>query len=278
MLLNSLFLLQRLTESSPVGTEPNEARSRAMWLIAEYFGIAQSAIMAGKDLELSREIFDNWLSDFRRNRPVQYLLGYTWFYNFKIKVNEKVLIPRPETEELVSIIVEKHPSAQRIIDWCTGSGCIGLAIKSGIPEAEVMGYDLSEEAIEVAKRNAFDLSLEVEFQTKDVLKDWPPLAQPDLIVSNPPYVCESEAQDMESNVLDFEPHLALFVPDVDPLLFYRHLFEKGYAELKKGGSLYAEINPHYAKHILILAKSKPWAEVTLMKDFQGKERFIQLKR
>ena len=218
--------------------------------------------------------------------PVQYALGETEFFGLKFEVNSSVLIPRPETEELVSWVLEergmrsgerKEEKVVQILDIGTGSGCIPIAIKKNWPEAEVSGLDISAEALQTAQKNALLNQAEVQFVQQDILNFYPvkEASEFSLIVSNPPYITPSEQKQMQSNVLDFEPHNALFVPENDPLLFYRAI--AGYASfmLEKNGLLFFEINENYGKETIMLLQEKRFINIELRKDFRGKDRMIR---
>ncbi|MBQ6068068.1 MAG: peptide chain release factor N(5)-glutamine methyltransferase [Bacteroidales bacterium] len=214
--------------------------------------------------------------DLKQYRPIQYIVGYTTFCNLRIKVSEGVLIPRPETEEIVEHI-KQCPSCQpeSILDLCTGSGCIALALASHYRDAYVYGIDISAEALTLARRNALTNNLNVSFYQCDILHHAPTLPHDtfDLIVSNPPYVCESEKSDMLPNVLNHEPALALFVPDNDPLLFYRAIGQYAQCHLSSDGLLVLEINEHYGNATCQMLQQMGF-DTTLNKDFRDKERSI----
>lgn len=210
--------------------------------------------------------------------PIQYILGETEFYGLPLKVNAAVLIPRPETEELVDWIINNNPPKNPIIlDIGTGSGCIPIALSKKLPGASVDGWDISGEALMVAKENAELNQVKVNFIDADVLSQGYP-AQPqkyDIIVSNPPYVTVSEQLSMLKNVIDYEPHIALFVPDTDPLLFYRAIADIAINQLKPGGKLYFEINEQFGNETADLLSSKGFKNIIVRKDINGKERMLK---
>jgi release factor glutamine methyltransferase len=218
------------------------------------------------------------LSQLELQKPIQYVLGQAHFCGLKIRVNESVLIPRQETEELVAWILDdfSQNNSVKMMDLCTGSGCIALALKSARPAFDVMGLDLSEAAIQLAKSNAISLKLEVAFGLSDVLVN-PDFAENnfDFIVSNPPYVLNSEKSVMSQNVLDYEPHLALFVPDDDPLLFYRAIAQSAFKALKAGGSLFFEINENKGDSVIELIKNIGFLNPVIKKDLNGKDRMVK---
>ena len=215
----------------------------------------------------------------KKNEPVQYVLGEAWFAGMKFKVNKNVLIPRPETEELVDWIVKENGKTKMenisILDIGTGSGCIPITIKKKLPEANVSAIDVCSEALFTATENAIALNAEVNFVLLDFLDEekWKELAQYDIIVSNPPYVKQSEINTMHERVKEFEPHLALFVPDEDALLFYKKLSDFSKKHLNVGGKLFVEINEALGEQAVSLFPG--FANIELRKDMQGKDRMIK---
>ncbi len=220
------------------------------------------------------------LKELKKGRPVQYVLGQAAFYGMQLNVNEEVLIPRAETEELVQWIVEDNPGEiGRIVDIGTGSGCIALALKKMLPFASVMAIDVSTTALALAQQNAKKQGLEVQFERVDVLTEGIAHLEPfDVIVSNPPYVLESDSAAMETHVLAHEPHLALFVSDNDPLLFYHTIAEQALTQLKTGGRLYFEIHENYGEEIVKTLTFKGFKKVELRKDINGKHRMVRCVR
>lgn len=227
--------------------------------------------------EVQRELFGSILEGLRRREPIQYLLGYTVFYNLPLKVTRDVLIPRPETEELVDLIVKDHRGRHpRIIDLGTGSGCIALALKENIPGAQVFGADNSVAALDLANGNSKANKLDIEFFHFDILKQESlGFMDFDVIVSNPPYVTRVEMTEMDDNVLKYEPHEALFVPEDNPLIFYRKITDLADGHLLRGGTLYFEINRAYGNEIAGLLKDRGYAEVKVCADLNGNDRMIR---
>ncbi|QHS62983.1 peptide chain release factor N(5)-glutamine methyltransferase [Chitinophaga agri] len=215
------------------------------------------------------------------HQPVQYVTGTSWFYGMELKVNPHVLIPRPETEELVEWVVLDVRAAQlshpRILDIGTGSGAIPVAIKKELPHATVQAVDVSEGALATAKENAALQQLEVTFELIDILSKqaWAHLPVFDIIISNPPYICQRESADMQEQVVAYEPSLALFVPDEDALLFYREIGLMAKEKLRAGGALYFEINEAYGKETAALLESQGYVEVEIKKDLFGKDRMVK---
>ncbi|WP_429050812.1 peptide chain release factor N(5)-glutamine methyltransferase [Chitinophaga sp. W3I9] len=218
----------------------------------------------------------------QRHEPVQYITGTSWFYGMELIVNKNVLIPRPETEELVEWMVQDaaHRHRLHLLDVGTGSGCIPLALKKSLPDAQVSAIDVSEGALEVARSNAARQRLEVEFLHLDALnpEQMAGLPEFDMIVSNPPYITQSEQTSMQQLVWGFEPSLALFVPDNDALLFYRHISEMAHSRLVPGGALYFEINEALGKEVVALMESIGFTAVTLKQDMFGKDRMVKGKK
>ena len=230
------------------------------------------------------ENLDEITERLKKNEPVQYVLGEAWFAGMKFKVNKNVLIPRPETEELVHWMVkesqESKVKSQNIIDIGTGSGCIPITLKKKLPEANVSALDVCSEALFTATENAIELNAEVDFHLFDFLDEekWKELGQYDIIVSNPPYVKQSEINTMHERVKEFEPHLALFVPDNDALLFYKKLSGFSIDHLKAGGSLFVEINEALGEHVMNMFRSAGFANSELRKDMQEKDRMVKAMR
>lgn len=203
------------------------------------------------------------------------MIGFTWFAGLKIEVNPSVLIPRPETEELFYLVKNEHQGPKKIVDWCSGSGCLTLALHDAFPNGVVYGLEFSAQAIDTAKKSSSALGIQPCWRQSNIFEAWPEeIRNCDIIVSNPPYVAQKEAGYLSKHVLDHEPHLALFVPDHTPLLFYERLLLSGKEYLKPGGKLYCEINPIYAEELLMLAITLGWKDAQTRKDIFGKERFL----
>ena len=217
------------------------------------------------------------VEDLKKHRPIQHIIGHTEFCGLRIEVSPEVLIPRPETEEiLLQFLNNKNTkTAPAILDLCTGSGCIAIALSKYLPEANVFGVDVSEKALQMAQKNAKNNNVEVNFVRCDILLNEPPLPCTtfDYIFSNPPYVLDSERKEMQENVLGHEPSLALFVPDNDPLLFYRAIGLYASKHLTKEGQLILEINEHLGRETCQLLQSLGFT-TRLNKDFRDKDRSI----
>ena len=261
----------------------SEALALAKMLLVEVFGFSTLELYGGKDKEFSekhRSVLNEMIRRLQKNEPIQYIIGIESFFGLTFEVNPNVLIPRPETQELVSWIIEDYQSDEsiRILDIGTGSGCIPISLAKQLSKAEVESWDISEGALEVASRNCERNGVKVLLRQKDVLKAAPEGNLYDVIVSNPPYITNKEKTDMEANVLDWEPSLALFVPDEDPLLFYRKIAQLGCDMLKEGGSLYFEINRAYGEETILMLKELGYAQIELKKDSWGNDRMIKAKR
>ncbi|MBK0404177.1 peptide chain release factor N(5)-glutamine methyltransferase [Adhaeribacter sp. BT258] len=212
------------------------------------------------------------------HEPLQYVLGVAYFMDLELKVTPAVLIPRPETEELVGLIIKEnqHLPELHILDIGTGSGCIAISLAEILDCTQVYGLDISEKALEVAHENALKYSQPVQWIHADIFSDKVPLKAHslDIIVSNPPYVLENEKPKMRRNVLDHEPHLALFVPDNDALLYYKRIAEVGKKWLKPGGKLYFEINEQFADPLLEMLRNQKYQSLSISRDLFGKDRFV----
>ena len=224
-----------------------------------------------------RKQIDKIVERIDQNEPIQYVLGRSLFCGISFSVTPDVLIPRPETEELVELITARHAgSAPRILDIGTGSGCIAVSLAKKLPESRVEAWDISEKALQVARKNAQENQANVTFKQVDITRELPPEAvQPyDIIVSNPPYVCLREKAEMERNVLDYEPHLALFVPDEDPLLFYRAILRAGKRLLAEGGFIYFEINRMFGHQTVSLLRQNGYKKTEIIQDLSGNDRMV----
>jgi release factor glutamine methyltransferase len=235
------------------------------------------------DLTFSAEEIQIWnsiLEQLQQEVPIQYLLGKTSFYGLNFEVNSAVLIPRPETEELVEWIIESQkPKAKsqklKILDIGTGSGCIAISLAKNIPNAEVFAIDVSEKALVTAQKNANSNEVIITFLEKNILETEDLEQQFDIIVSNPPYVRELEKKEIKKNVLDNEPHLALFVEDNDALLFYRKITELAQKNLRNDGKLFFEINQYLGKEMVDLLEKLNFINIELRKDIYGNDRMIK---
>lgn len=275
----------RWIEQSLKGIYPeSEIRCFSRMLLEKIARIPLHRQLTDKDRELSgreKAEIETIVERLKNAEPIQYIVGETEFYGLTFRVAPGVLIPRPETEELVERILLRHQQQtlpQRILDIGTGSGCIAVTLAKYLPRAEVSAIDISPQALAIAKRNAEENGVRVQFSLADILSSDASETIPEtysLIVSNPPYVKESEKKDMEPNVLAYEPHTALFVPDQDPLLFYRAIARFGKKKLQKGGFLYFEINARYGKETVELLEKESYRNIFLIRDLSGKDRIIE---
>ncbi len=272
-------IFQHFRSQLSVAYPPREANALALLVFEEVLGATRTDIYADKIKQISEEEsrqLDNITARLLQHEPVQYVLSTAFFCGHRFAVNGSVLIPRPETEELVALVAEEQKGRSiRLLDGGTGSGCIAVSLALALPEAEVEAWDISTEALEVARRNAQANQARVNFRLQNLLEAAPKGCQFDCIVSNPPYVRELEKSTMEANVLDYEPRLALFVPDDDPLLFYRALAGLGKATLTPGGVIYAEINEYLGKEIAALFKEHGYCDAEILCDTFGKERMLK---
>ena len=219
------------------------------------------------------------LSELKKEKPIQYILGETEFYGLRFRVNENTLIPRPETEELVELIISdnqitKNTNSLTILDIGTGSGCIAISLAKNLSNAKVSAIDVSEKALEMAKKNAEINEVNVNFILADVLKLSTLQEKYDVIVSNPPYVRNLEKHEIKPNVLEFEPHLALFVEDDDALIFYRKIAELALKNVSENGKLYFEINQYLGKETVELLENLGFKNVKLIKDIYENDRMV----
>ena len=248
-----------------------EAENLVFWLFEEHLGLRRAELNLAIPSATNTESI---LADFQRlltGEPIQYILGEAPFYGRSFRVTRDTLIPRNETEELVHKIIKENPKAGlRVLDLGTGTGCIPITLALELNNPEVYGLDVSLQALEVARQNALHLGAQVQFLEGDLLGDIPKLALFDVLVSNPPYVPMRDQEAMHANVLDFEPHLALFVPDEDPLIFYRAIGTWGQQLLKSKGKLYLEIYENLAEEVVALLQSLGYSQVEVHQDLNGK--------
>lgn len=269
-------------ELSPFYGE-GEASAMAKWISSDILHLSTLELYTGKDMNFSTKEWkevEDILRRLKQREPLQYILQEAPFCGLSFHVEKGVLIPRPETEELVEWIVSDCQKAGkvRILDIGIGSGCIPVALAERLPEAEVASCDVSAEALKVAAVNVKRYGDKVTLFQADILQDELPDCQVDVLVSNPPYITDSERKDMEVNVLDWEPELALFVPDTDPLRFYRRIAQKGLDWLTEGGALYFEINRAYGAETVRMLEECGYRDIVLRKDLSGNDRMIKAVR
>lgn len=261
----------------------NEIASIINLVLESITGLKQSELLADKEIHFNPETIKslkNICKELKTGKPVQYVLGETIFYDCKIKLNNHTMIPRQETEELVDMIIKENRNFHgMILDIGTGSGCIAIALAKNIPGAKITAIDISNEALMVARENAYFNHADVSFVLANILNpDFNITDSADIIVSNPPYVMESEKKYMHINVLNFEPHSAIFVPDSDPLVYYRAIISFAEKKLNSAGWLWFEINEAIGPAIAVMLQKAGYVGVTIIKDINGKERFIKAKK
>lgn len=261
---------------------PEEAREMAFMLLDHYFGLRKADVLADKPLPANRTEPD-WfriIERLNRQEPIQHVIGTTIFCGLEFEVSPDVLIPRPETEDLIRLIMhdfaDQTERPVRVIDIGTGSGCLAVTLARFLPQSDVTAYDVSEEALAMARRNADKLNAEVSFRHQDILQ----VAQRqvgtfDCVVSNPPYVTRSEAAQMDRNVLEYEPDVALFVDDADPLIFYKAVADFAAHNLSDVGVCYVEINERFGEATKAVFDDRGFQNVQIYKDIHGKDRSVR---
>ena len=256
-----------------------EAESFFHIALEELKGWRRVDLALNPDAELSSSEIEKWsevLHQLETQKPIQYIFGKAHFYGLEFEVNPNTLIPRPETEELIEWIIKENEfkGIIRLLDIGTGSGCIAISLATNLADAEVSAIDISAEALAVAKRNSVTNKVGVTFILQDILAADALPQQYDVIVSNPPYVRELEKAEIKQNVLDYEPHLALFVADTDPLLFYRKIALLAKGNLKPDGKLYFEINQYLGPETVAMLEEMGYKNVVLKQDIYGNDRMI----
>lgn len=266
------------------GIQDEQEIESFFFILTEYLhNLKRVDVALNPNFKLSDAEVEKWniiLADLQQEKPIQYITGEAWFYGLRLEVNENTLIPRPETEELVEWIIESQKSKVQsqkceILDIGTGTGCIPISLKTNLPQANVSAIDVSEKALEVAKRNAVSNKVDISFIQADILEVEDLNQHFDIIVSNPPYVRNLEKQEIKKNVLDYEPHLALFVEDTDALLFYRKIAQLALKNLSPNGLLFFEINQYLGKETFGLLKNLGFKNIELKKDMYGNDRMIR---
>jgi len=256
--------------------DPQEVQAMIRVVCEDIFNYDQVDVALRQESELPEfapEKVADIIARLSRHEPLQYIVGSARFHGHKFKVNPAVLIPRPETEQLVDLIVDENPASDlRVLDMGTGSGCIAISLARALKFAQVEALDVSRDALNVARENAAALKAKVRFFESDMLSPQP-ASRYDIIVSNPPYVCWSERDAMDRNVKDYEPAQALFVPDNDPLLFYKAIAPYAAQSLEPGGKLYLEINQRFGADVKCLLEQNGLDEVRIIEDSYGNVRF-----
>ena len=261
--------------------EPQEVQAIIRVVCEDVFNYDQVDVALRQESELpdfAPQRIADIISRLRCHEPLQYILGEARFHGHRFKVTPAVLIPRPETEQLVDLIIDENPASDlHVLDMGTGSGCIAISLARALKFAQVDALDVSQDALAMARENAAALKVKVRFFESDMLAPQPP-ARYDIIVSNPPYICWSEREAMDRNVKDYEPGQALFVPDNDPLLFYKSIAPYAAQSLERGGRLYLEINQRFANEVKRLLEDNGFDEVRIIDDSYGKPRFATATR
>lgn len=277
--MNSKDLFMDLRKRITLLQEVSETDSM-LYLILESIGITHSDVIAQKAVSLTlaeTSVLSTIIDRINKNEPVQYVLGKAHFYGQEFDVNPSVLIPRPETELLIEEVLKNTSNAPgQILDIGTGSGCIAITLAKKLPQKTVIAFDISDDALQVASKNAKHLAANVNFQYVDILTSEIDFQELEFIVSNPPYVAVSEKHAMNRNVLDHEPHLALFVPDNDPLVFYNTIAQKGLSALKPGGRIVVEINERFGKEVCDIFIQAGFTNARVIKDLQNKDRIVSV--
>lgn len=253
-----------------------EARQIAEMVVVECGGVGRNELLVEPNKELEIKDIDTIIEQLRAWRPVQYVTRSAWFDDMALEVAEGVLIPRPETEELVDWVASDTEPSAHILDVGTGSGCIAIALRRRLAQSRVWAMDISPEALAIAQRNAQRYAPDVEFIEGDALKDFSTLIPErlDVVVSNPPYIPKSDIASMRRNVLDYEPHGALFVEDDDALVFYRQIARTARKMLRSGGKLYFEIYEEYATHMSQMLLDEGYSDIVVREDFRLKPRMV----
>lgn len=283
---DSKTLFHEITRRINLADGPDEVRTIALLILDKVFSLSATDVMAGKQVALSIDasrLLDEYIARINNQEPVQYVLGEAFFYGRRFKVNPSVLIPRPETEELVRAVLEwrdreKRSGTSRMLDVGTGSGCISVTLSLEWQGSEVFASDVSAEAIAIARENANTHNAGVTFVEENILTSPLSLSGLDIVVSNPPYIARSEMHYMQRNVLAFEPHVALFVPDEDPLVFYRAISSRAGNAMNPGGLLAFEINERFGNEVRALLIEDGWKNVDIRSDASGKPRVVTAVR
>ncbi|MFR9648930.1 MAG: peptide chain release factor N(5)-glutamine methyltransferase [Rikenellaceae bacterium] len=257
-----------------------EASQISRIMVEELCGASPVKQLLEPNAQVEVENLDDILNGLSSSRPMQYILGSAEFFNLRFRVREGVLIPRNETEELVSLIIAQSGEQPRVLDIGTGSGAIAISIAHTLPKSQVTALDISEKALEVVRENSELIGVEIEIIKGDALSGVEGFVEGefDVVVSNPPYIPQSDISSMRSNVVDYEPHIALFVEDSDPLIFYRRIAESSLSLLKADGALYFEVYELLADQVVQMMQGMGYQEVKIVKDINDKERIVWGRR
>jgi release factor glutamine methyltransferase len=279
---NSKELFNDLVRQITLNEDKGEIQSIVYLILEKELGLTKINILASENINLpDHSVFNQYLARINNHEPIQYILGEEFFYGRKFKVNRSVLIPRPETELLVqkikSFAYQSQNKTIRILDIGTGSGCIAISLALEIPGSLVTAVDVSDEALVCAQQNAAYLNAPVNFLKLDILRE-EIKSQFDLIVSNPPYIAKEEKSFMSKNVLDYEPHIALFAPGNDPLIFYRNIALKSKKALSGRGSLWFELNERLGEEVKFVLEDQGYIKIEILKDLDNKDRIAVAHR
>ncbi len=279
MVKTKAFTLVKHIRQQLANTYPEEAEAMAFEIVQHFSGLDRTQIILNT-LFTTGPRFEkqvaNYIHRLQHHEPLQYVLGSVYFYNRRFKVTPATLIPRPETEELVQWIIEDQQNTKnaQLLDVGTGSGCIATTLALELPNHHVLGTDISKEALAVARKNATALEAHVQWRQANVFEPWP-ITNYHVIVSNPPYVLNSEKETMQLNVLQYEPGMALFVPDTNPLLFYKRIAQQATLHLHPNGALYFEINEKFGQDTVNLLRNLGFTHICLKQDINGKDRMVK---
>lgn len=275
-------IINRMKCAATANYDEREAHSLALWAVEALTGADRVQLLVDPHREVEHvdmEEVERVERELSEARPIQYIIGTTEFCGLQFAVGEGVLVPRPETEELVRWVAEECPTARRILDIGTGSGAIAVSLAKLLPQAKVAAMDISEVALDYASRNAAANGVKVRVVQGDALSDWASAFEElDVVVSNPPYVPASDRASMHRNVRDYEPELALFVPDDDLLRFYRSIADGATRALRTGGALYFEIYEGAAEQMIEMLTERGWTDIELRRDFNDKNRMIRCRK
>ena len=280
--MNSKVLFNDLVKAITIDESVDEIQAMVYIVLENTLGVSRTDVLTEKDVSVSSQDEHAIWNAIRRingQEPIQYVFGWTEFYGRKFNVNPDVLIPRPETEELVSLVKEyikaRNILGPRMLDVGTGSGCIAVTLALEIPGSNVFATDISEKVLETARQNAAELKAVVGFLNHNIIDQDIPVERLDVVISNPPYIPLSEKPSMKNNVIRFEPSLALFVSDADPVVFYGAIAKKAFVSLHSGGLLAVEINERFGSEVASILTDIGFADVRILKDLFNKERIVK---
>jgi release factor glutamine methyltransferase len=278
-MMNSKAIFRDLQQRITLAEPPSEIQSLVYIIMNKLLNVSRTDIVAEKQVPFTDSVqqkLNGIITRLNANEPIHYILEEAHFFGRAFHVNPSVLIPRPETELLVEeVVTAMNPYlAGTLVDIGTGSGCIAITLAKELPAKKIIALDVSSEAIKLASKNAHQLNAEVEFMNVNLLTEALPFRQVEALVSNPPYIAQAEKNDMKKNVLEYEPHLALFVPDNNALVFYQAIAEKGYPILTRTGKVFVEINERFGREVSKVFHQAGFKSIRVIKDFQNKDRIV----